>query len=96
MPSATDSPASSAPSSANAAWMVPVVLILAATYGMMAYLSTVFDIRAMSAHEEGYRSVLSQVVEAIIGRNWLYWIFISALLILMALSANTAFADSPP
>jgi len=75
--------------------LIAVVLILAATYGMMAYLSTVFDIRAMSAHEVGYRSVLSQIVEAIIGRNWLYWIFITALLILMALSANTAFAGFP-
>jgi hypothetical protein len=43
----------------------------------------------------GYQSVLSQLTLAVVGQNLFYWITISSILLVLSLSANTAFADFP-
>jgi amino acid transporter len=43
----------------------------------------------------GYESVLSQIVGAVAGRRIFYYLTISSILLVLALSANTAFADFP-
>ncbi|KPV49682.1 amino acid transporter, partial [Kouleothrix aurantiaca] len=43
----------------------------------------------------GYQSLLSQLVAAIVGKGLFYYITIGAILTMLALSANTGFADFP-
>ncbi len=43
----------------------------------------------------GYDSVLSQLLAAVTGRGAFYWISIGSILVVLSLSANTAFADFP-
>lgn len=43
----------------------------------------------------GYQSVLSQLTAAVVGKNIFYDITIGSILLVLALSANTAFADFP-
>jgi len=39
--------------------------------------------------------VLSMLLLAVAGKGWFYWVSISSILLVLALSANTAFADFP-
>jgi amino acid transporter len=43
----------------------------------------------------GYQSVLSQLTAAVMGRSGFYYVTIASILLVLALSANTAFADFP-
>lgn len=43
----------------------------------------------------GYQSALSQLTAAVLGRNLIYYITIASILLVLAFSANTAFADFP-
>lgn len=43
----------------------------------------------------GYQSVLSQLTAAVVGRNVFYYVTIASILLVLAFSANTAFADFP-
>lgn len=43
----------------------------------------------------GYQSVLSQLTAAVVGRNLFYYVTIASILLVLAFSANTAFADFP-
>ncbi|MFZ0640722.1 MAG: APC family permease [Candidatus Acidiferrales bacterium] len=43
----------------------------------------------------GYQTVLSQLTAAVVGRNVFYFITIASILLVLALSANTPFADFP-
>ncbi|HEV2422956.1 MAG TPA: APC family permease [Candidatus Acidoferrales bacterium] len=43
----------------------------------------------------GYQSVLSQLTAAVVGRNGFYYLTIASILLVLAFSANTAFADFP-
>ena len=45
--------------------------------------------------EPGYQSILSQLVAAVVGRGIFYYITIGSVLAVLALSANTGFADFP-
>ncbi len=35
------------------------------------------------------------LLAAVTGRGWFYWVSISSIIVVLALSANTAFADFP-
>lgn len=72
-----------------------IIVILAALLAGIAYLVRAYGVGATAPGQPGYQSVLSQLTLAIIGRNLFYWITISSILIVLALSANTAFADFP-
>lgn len=61
----------------------------------IAYLSRAYGIAATAPGQAGYQSVLSQILEAVAGRRWFYYVSIASILSVLALSANTAFADFP-
>ena len=48
-----------------------------------------------SRAKPGYQSILSQLVAAVIGRGFFYYVTIGSVLAVLALSANTGFADFP-
>ena len=43
----------------------------------------------------GYQSILSQLISAVFGRGWFYFVGIGSILVVLALSANTSYADFP-
>ena len=53
--------------------------------------------RRLEENEPGYQSILSQLTAAVIGREgqWFYYVTIGSVLAVLALSANTGFADFP-
>jgi len=61
----------------------------------IAYLVPVYGIAATDPEQPGYASVLSQLLAAVTGRGVYYWISIGSILLVLSLSANTAFADFP-
>jgi amino acid transporter len=61
----------------------------------IAYLVRVYDIAATDPGKPGYQSVLSMLVAAVAGRGWFYDVTIGSVLVILSLSANTAFADFP-
>jgi hypothetical protein len=61
----------------------------------IAYLARVYHVGATVPDGPGYESVLSQLVAAVVGRGGVYYVSIGAILSVLALSANTGFADFP-
>jgi hypothetical protein len=61
----------------------------------IAYLVRAYGIQATDPGRPGYQSVLSLLVAAVIGRGWFYYFTIGSVLLILSLSANTAFADFP-
>jgi amino acid transporter len=61
----------------------------------IAYLVTVYTVTATNPEQSGYESVLSQLLGAVAGKGVFYFIAIGSILLVLALSANTAFADFP-
>jgi amino acid transporter len=61
----------------------------------IAYLAPAYGIAATAPGEPGYESVLSQLLGAIAGKGAFYWVTIGSILVVLSLSANTAFADFP-
>jgi amino acid transporter len=72
-----------------------VIGILVVMLGGIAWLSRAYGIGATPPGEPGYRSVLSQLIAAVAGQGAFYWVSIASILLVLALSANTAFADFP-
>jgi amino acid transporter len=72
-----------------------IILVLIALLAGIAYLTRVYHIGATLPGEPGYQSVLSQLIAAVAGRNTFYYVSLSSVLLVLALSANTAFADFP-
>jgi len=61
----------------------------------IAFLIRAYGIAATDPGSSGYQSVLSMLVAAVAGRGWFYYITIGSVLVILSLSANTAFADFP-
>jgi amino acid transporter len=61
----------------------------------IAYLIRAYGIAATDPGAPGYQSVLSMLVSAVSGRGWFYYVTIGSVLLILSLSANTAFADFP-
>jgi len=61
----------------------------------IAYLVRAYGIAATDPGQPGYQSVLSMLVGAVTGRGWFYYVTIGSVLLILSLSANTAFADFP-
>ena len=68
-----------------------LILLLAG----IAYLVRAYGIAATDPGQAGYQSVLSMLVGAVLGRGWFYYVTIGSVLLILSLSANTAFADFP-
>jgi amino acid transporter len=61
----------------------------------IAYLVRAYGIAATDPGAPGYQSVLSMLIGAVTGRGWFYYVAIGSVLLILSLSANTAFADFP-
>ena len=61
----------------------------------IAYLVRAYGIMATDPGKPGYQSVISMLVAAVAGRGWFYYFTIGSVLVILSLSANTAFADFP-
>jgi amino acid transporter len=75
--------------------LTAIVGILSILLGGMAYLARAYGITAMDENAAGYQSLLSQLVSAIVGRGWFYYLTMAAVLAVLCLSANTSFVDFP-
>ena len=67
-----------------------VVLLLG-----IAYVARTYSIGATDPGAPGYESVLSQLIGAVAGKGTFYYVAIASVLLVLSLSANTAFADFP-
>jgi amino acid transporter len=72
-----------------------IIGILMAMLLGIAYLVPAYGIAATDPGAAGYQSVLSQLLGAVTGKGWFYWVSIGSILVVLSLSANTAFADFP-
>ena len=61
----------------------------------IAYLAHAYGITAMDQTADDYQSVVSQLVAAVWGRGWLYYVTIGSVLAVLCLSANTSFVGFP-
>jgi amino acid transporter len=61
----------------------------------IASLCRAYGIGATDPGSSGYQSILSQLTSAVMGRGWFYYLTIGSILAVLALSANTSFADFP-
>ena len=61
----------------------------------IAFLAKAYGVAATEPGSSGYESVLSQLVGAVIGKGFIYFITLGAVISVLCLSANTGFADFP-
>ncbi len=61
----------------------------------IAFLVRAYGIMATDPGKPGYQSVISMLVAAVAGRGLFYYFTIGSVLVILSLSANTAFADFP-
>jgi amino acid transporter len=61
----------------------------------IAVLCRAYGVGATDPNGPGYESVLSMLTRAVMGHGWFYYVTIGSVLLVLALSANTAFADFP-
>jgi amino acid transporter len=84
------------PTAGNAkATLTIIIAILMALLAGIAFLARSYGIAAVDPSLPGYESVLSQLVRAVAGRGVFYYVSIASILLVLSLSANTAFADFP-
>ena len=72
-----------------------IILLLALLLSGIAFLSRAYGIAATNPEGPGYESVLSMLTRAVMGHGAFYYVTIGSVLLVLALSANTAFADFP-
>lgn len=72
-----------------------IIVVLAVLLAGISYLVNVYGISATDPGKPGYQSVLSMLVAAIFGKGFFYYLTIASILLILSLSANTAFADFP-
>jgi amino acid transporter len=84
------------PTVPNAQRTLTVIIgLLAILLAGIAYLVRAYGIQATDPGLPGYQSVISLLVAAIAGRGVFYYFTIGSVLLILSLSANTAFADFP-
>jgi amino acid transporter len=72
-----------------------IIFLLAVLLAGISYLVKVYGIAATDPGAPGYQSLLSMLVAAIFGKGIFYYLTMASILFVLALSANTAFADFP-
>jgi amino acid transporter len=72
-----------------------IIVLLAVLLAGIALLCRSYGIAATDPGGPGYESVLSMLTRAVMGHGWFYYLTIGSVLLVLALSANTAFADFP-
>jgi amino acid transporter len=72
-----------------------IIFILAVLLAGISYLVKAYGIVATDPGQPGYQSVLSMLLSAVFGKGVFYYVTIVSILLVLSLSANTAFADFP-
>jgi amino acid transporter len=72
-----------------------IILLLMIFLAGIAILCRAYSIGATDPDGAGYQSILSQLTAAVMGRGWFYYVTIGSILAVLALSANTSYADFP-
>ena len=84
------------PTNVNARHTLSVIIaLLIVLLAGIAWLVKAYGIQATDPGAPGYQSVLSMLVSAVAGQGVFYYVTIGSILLVLALSANTAFADLP-
>jgi amino acid transporter len=84
------------PTVRNAQRILTVIIgLLTVLLAGIAYLVRAYGIQATDPVKPGYQSVISLLVAAVAGRGVFYYFTIGSVLLILSLSANTAFADFP-
>jgi amino acid transporter len=72
-----------------------IIFLLALFLAGISYLVKMYGIVATDPGQQGYQSILSMLISAVFGRGIFYYVTIASILLVLSLSANTAFADFP-
>ena len=72
-----------------------IIVLLTILLIGIALLCRAYGIGATIPDTPQYESVLSMLTHAVVGNGWFYYLTIGSVLLVLALSANTAFADFP-
>jgi len=72
-----------------------IIALLIILLAGIAFLCRWYGIGATDPGAAGYQSVLSQLTDAVMGHGTFYYVTIGSILLVLSLSANTAFADFP-
>src|ERR1035437_8081378 len=72
-----------------------IIVLLATLLAGIALLCRAYGVGATNPSGAGYESVLSMLTRAVMGHGWFYYVTIGSVLLVLALSAKTAFADFP-
>jgi amino acid transporter len=72
-----------------------IIAVLAILLAGISYLVRAYGITATDPGQPGYQSVLSLLLLAVFGKGLFYYLTIASILVVLSLSANTAFADFP-
>ena len=84
------------PTQTNAKRTLTIIIVLLMIFlGGIALLCRAYNIGATNPTGTGYQSILSQLISAVMGRGSFYYVAIFSILAVLALSANTSFADFP-
>ncbi len=84
------------PTSENAKKTLTVIIgLLIILLAGIAWLVRTYHIAATDPGAAGYQSVLSMLVATVVGKGVFYYVTIGSILLVLSLSANTAFADLP-
>ncbi|MBN9560988.1 MAG: APC family permease [Alphaproteobacteria bacterium] len=75
--------------------LAAIVGILGLLLFGIAHVAQAYGVMAMDQTQTGYQSVLSQLVGAVYGRGWFYYVTIGSVLAVLCLSANTSFVGFP-
>ncbi len=72
-----------------------IIFLLAVLLAGISYLVKAYGIVATDPGLPGYQSLLSMLSAAVFGKGFFYYLTIASILVILSLSANTAFADFP-
>src|SRR6266403_4631002 len=72
-----------------------IIFILAVLLAGISYLVKAYGIVATLPGRPGYQSILSMLTAAVFGKGAFYYLTIASIVLVLSLSANTAFADFP-
>jgi hypothetical protein len=75
--------------------LTAIIVALVALLGGIAFLCRAYGIGATEPGADGYESILSQLTSAVLGRGGGYYVTMASVVAVLALSANTSFADFP-
>jgi amino acid transporter len=72
-----------------------IIFLLAGLLAGISYLVKAYGIVATDPGLPGYQSLLSMLSAAVFGKGFFYYLTMASILVVLSLSANTAFADFP-